>query len=146
MCEAGHVKVESLGCPLCLARSVISWGRSNALTRNSCKDCGRTFNALTKRRWRDCARRSCGSTTPARCWREPASPEPHKPELGGDQEKPQHHRSVDSAGRLFDRCGAPGERVLVSSGSSSREGRILKSLTTLATNVVSGRHRSCCSE
>jgi transposase-like protein len=46
--EAGHVKVESLGCPLCSGRNVVSWGRSNALARYRCKDCGRTFNALTK--------------------------------------------------------------------------------------------------
>jgi transposase-like protein len=46
--EAGHVKVESQGCPLCSGRNLVSWGRLNALARYRCKDCGRTFNALTK--------------------------------------------------------------------------------------------------
>jgi len=46
--EAGHVKVENQGCPHCSGRNIVSWGRSNALARYRCKDCGRTFNALTK--------------------------------------------------------------------------------------------------
>jgi len=46
--ESGHVKVDSRGCPHCAGRNIVSWGRSNALARYRCKDCGRTFNALTK--------------------------------------------------------------------------------------------------
>jgi transposase-like protein len=46
--EAGHRRVESLGCPHCAGRDVISWGRANALPRYRCKNCGRTFNALSK--------------------------------------------------------------------------------------------------
>jgi transposase-like protein len=46
--EVGHIKVESLGCPHCSGRNVVSWGRSHGLARYRCKGCGRTFNALTK--------------------------------------------------------------------------------------------------
>jgi transposase-like protein len=46
--EAGHAKVDSQGCPHCAGRNIVSWGRSSALARYRCKDCGRTFNALTK--------------------------------------------------------------------------------------------------
>jgi transposase-like protein len=46
--EVGHFKVESEGCPHCAGRNLVSWGRSNAVARYRCKDCGRTFNALTK--------------------------------------------------------------------------------------------------
>lgn len=46
--KAGHFRVESLGCPHCAGRSLVSWGRANGLPRYRCKDCGRGFNGLTK--------------------------------------------------------------------------------------------------
>jgi transposase-like protein len=46
--QAGHCRVESLGCPHCAGQEVIAWGQANAMPRYRCKSCKRTFNGLTK--------------------------------------------------------------------------------------------------
>jgi hypothetical protein len=41
-------RVAAQGCPHCVGREVVGWGRSHGLLQFRCKSCGRTFNALTK--------------------------------------------------------------------------------------------------
>ena len=48
LAELGQRRIDSVGCPHCDNRDVVSWGQVSALPRYRCKACLRTFNALTK--------------------------------------------------------------------------------------------------